>query len=304
MLPVSDGEGTTEVGCQYEEPTQASFTSSNVNESSMWPAGPQVNRSSLHEPSVSNEQAIALLTPLVEVPISAESSQLPIVETAAHTSNDSSFLIKNERTDRNEHSNHVTTSTKNISRDNQQQATSMSVDENGYQPMLDLDRTDNSRNVSQLRAGIVNAVTSSSSTGQAAASTNTRALATTKAKQKVHERVPCTYPGCTKTLSVVGMLRHTRTHTGEKPFSCKWPSCDKKFSRGDLRNKHFLQHSVGKTFQCNRCMRTFSKKATRDTHIARCRSSWFTTFHFFSTHFIFCFCLISFRNFPFEIKFI
>uniref|UniRef100_A0A4W5K3M0 Wilms tumor protein homolog n=1 Tax=Hucho hucho TaxID=62062 RepID=A0A4W5K3M0_9TELE len=35
---------------------------------------------------------------------------------------------------------------------------------------------------------------------------------------------------------------HTRTHTGEKPFTCRWSSCQKKFARSDELVRHHSMH--------------------------------------------------------------
>ncbi|RMB97881.1 hypothetical protein DUI87_25359 [Hirundo rustica rustica] len=40
---------------------------------------------------------------------------------------------------------------------------------------------------------------------------------------------------------------HTRTHTGEKPFSCRWPSCQKKFARSDELVRHHNMHQRNMT---------------------------------------------------------
>ncbi|KAG8125844.1 hypothetical protein E2320_020944 [Naja naja] len=40
---------------------------------------------------------------------------------------------------------------------------------------------------------------------------------------------------------------HTRTHTGEKPFSCRWPSCQKKFARSDELVRHHNMHNRNMT---------------------------------------------------------
>ncbi|KAF4596600.1 hypothetical protein EYR38_007987 [Pleurotus pulmonarius] len=58
------------------------------------------------------------------------------------------------------------------------------------------------------------------------------------------EWATCTRRGLAQT-SRFALISHIRSHTGEKPFICSLPECDKSFTRSDALAKHMrLQHNI------------------------------------------------------------
>ena len=52
------------------------------------------------------------------------------------------------------------------------------------------------------------------------------------------------------------LIKHKRSHTGEKPFKCNF--CRKELSQKNNLSNHIKTHTGGKPFICNFCTKAFS----------------------------------------------
>lgn len=56
---------------------------------------------------------------------------------------------------------------------------------------------------------------------------------------------------------------------GEKPFSCHWEGCDKRFARSDELSRHRRTHTGEKKFVCTVCDRRFMRSDHLTKHARR-----------------------------------
>lgn len=63
------------------------------------------------------------------------------------------------------------------------------------------------------------------------------------------------------------LANHVKSHTDERPFVCKWPSCFKKFKHKYDFNRHMLVHNGEKNFKCDYCEYKTAIKSHLKNHI-------------------------------------
>uniref|UniRef100_UPI0037E7AE89 zinc finger protein 184-like n=1 Tax=Semicossyphus pulcher TaxID=241346 RepID=UPI0037E7AE89 len=78
-------------------------------------------------------------------------------------------------------------------------------------------------------------------------------------------RHPCPY--CGKMISASTIARHKLIHTGERPFKCTVPDCDKNFrSTSEVKRHVLIHHSTERPFKCDDCGKGFIKKCYLNAH--------------------------------------
>ena len=62
---------------------------------------------------------------------------------------------------------------------------------------------------------------------------------------------------------------HKRSHTGDKPFICKWETCGKSFSTGYGLKSHFRTHTGERPYKCpeDACDKAFKTSGDLQKHV-------------------------------------
>ena len=90
-----------------------------------------------------------------------------------------------------------------------------------------------------------------------------RTVTALKTCEPRHQCLVCGYVTSRKHRLVI----HSRSHTGERPFSCEL--CNQKFSRKSNLTRHLLTHKDIRQFQCSECNHKAFTKQSLAVHLLR-----------------------------------
>ncbi|XP_038591177.1 zinc finger protein 699-like isoform X1 [Micropterus salmoides] len=78
-------------------------------------------------------------------------------------------------------------------------------------------------------------------------------------------RHPCSY--CGKMMSASALARHNLIHSGERPFKCTVPECDRYFrSTSEVKRHVLIHHTTERPYKCNVCGKGFVKMCYLNVH--------------------------------------
>uniref|UniRef100_T1E1F4 Egrl-2 n=1 Tax=Dendrocoelum lacteum TaxID=27895 RepID=T1E1F4_9PLAT len=93
----------------------------------------------------------------------------------------------------------------------------------------------------------------------------TRQTSSTGSISKPKKQFQCSYETCKRKFNRSDELnRHTRVHSGIKPYTCEY--CFKNFARSDHLKTHRRTHTGERPFECEICAKKFARSDEKSRH--------------------------------------